>query len=47
MTIEVPPYLQQAVEEAARKRGITPEALVISILREALGLPEAQPRTGG
>jgi hypothetical protein len=47
VTLELPPDLQQAVEEAARKKGITPEALVISILREALGLPEVQPRTGG
>jgi hypothetical protein len=41
MTIQLPPELEGPLAEAARKLGMTPEALVLESLRERFGSEES------
>jgi hypothetical protein len=40
--IELSPEVESALQDAARRKGVTPEALVISMLEEQLALPQPE-----
>ncbi len=46
MRIDLAPEVEHALEEAARKRGTTPESLVVGMILEHI-IPHAPPATPG
>ena len=47
MTITVPPEIETALTDQARRRGTTPEVLAVDCLRERFASPAAPPPANG